>query len=64
MFEGKMVPCVAAFASLSALLFSDLEIGLVVIPRKNPLILQTLCKYFCSSGSLALKLFLMCPKMT
>jgi hypothetical protein len=52
-----MVPCAAAFASSSALLFSDLEIGLVVIPRKNPPNLQIVCKYFCSLGFLALKLF-------
>ena len=44
--------------------FSDLEIGLVVIPRKKPSILQTVSRYFCNSGALALKLFSMWPKMT
>ena len=59
-----MIPCAAAFASSSASLFSDLGIGLVVIPRKKPLILWTMSKYFCSLGSLALKLFSMWPEMT
>jgi hypothetical protein len=35
----------------------DLGIGLIVIPKKKPLILQTVCRYFCNSGSLALKFF-------
>ena len=53
-----------AFASSSASLFSNLGIGLVVIPRKNPSILRTVSKYFCNLGSLALKLFSMWPEMT
>ena len=53
-----------AFASSSASLFSDLEIGLVVIPRKKPLILRTVCRYFCNSGSLALKFFSMWSEVT
>ena len=53
-----------AFASSSASLFSDLGIGLVVIPKKKPSILWTVCRYLCSSGSLALKFFSMWPQMT
>ena len=53
-----------AFASSSASLFSDLGIGLVVIPRKNPSILRTVSKYFCNSGSLALMLFSLWPEIT
>jgi hypothetical protein len=35
------------------------------MPKKNASILQTVCRYFCSSGSLTLKFFLsMCPDMT
>ena len=41
-----------------------LGIGLVVIPRKKPSILRTMSRYFCSLGSLALKLFSMWPEMT
>ena len=52
------------FTSSLALLFSNLKIGLVVIPKKKPSILQTECRYFCNLGSLALKLFLMCHEMT
>ena len=37
---------------------------MVVIPRKQPSILQTVCKYFCDSRSLALKLFSMWPEVT
>ena len=53
-----------AFASSSASLFSDLEIGLVMIPRKKPSILRTVRKYFCNLGSLALKLFSIWPEVT
>ena len=42
----------------------DLGIGFVMIPRKKPSILQTVSRYFCSSGSLALKLFSMWPEIT
>ena len=37
---------------------------MVVIPRKKPSILRAVRRYFCNSGSLALKLFLMWPEMT
>ena len=37
---------------------------MVVIPRKKPSILRIVSRYFCSSSSLALKLFSMWPEMT
>ena len=37
---------------------------MVVIPRKKPSILRIVSRYFCSSSSLALKLFSMWPEIT
>ena len=59
-----MVPYAATMARSSASLFSNLGIGLVVIPRKKSSILRTVCRYFCNSGSLALKLFSMWLEIT
>ena len=58
------MPWATAFASSSASLFSDLGIDLVVIPKKKPSILRTVCRYFFNSGSLALKFFSMCSEVT